>query len=190
MYLQATNTLPVGRNSDADDDPVLAGRWTGRPWPEAMFDGLVGGRDDEDEATDAVSQRLQGSSPVRRRPRQPLVRPLLPPSPREFFRALESWEGVVLEVGQETFQARVLSKQGGQEEEAEFPLEELDPEDLALLEPGAVFYWSIGYLERPTGRIKMSEIRLRRLPAWTPREIEEAEAVADELAALFDDAQG
>jgi len=96
----------------------------------------------------------------------------------------------VLEVGQETFQARVLSKQGGQEEEAEFPLEELDPEDLALLEPGAVFYWSIGYLERPTGRIKMSEIRLRRLPAWTPREIEEAEAVADELAALFDDAQG
>ena len=55
----------------------------------------------------------------------------------------------------------------------------MDPEDLDLLEPGAVFYWNIGYRDRPSGRERISTIRFRRLPVWTADELK----VADQEAA-------
>jgi hypothetical protein len=111
--------------------------------------------------------------------------PCLPPA-REFFKALQKWEGYVLDVTEDSFRARLVTIEGeGPPQEVEIPLEELVPEDRKLVEPGAVFYWSIGYLDRPSGRLRTSLIRFRRLPAWSSRELEKARTEAEKLGALL-----
>ncbi len=105
---------------------------------------------------------------------------------RETFRTIQKWEGYVLEVFEETFLARLTRLEGeGPDQEAEIYLEDLDNPDRALVTPGAVFYWSIGYLDKPSGRIRASIIRFRRLPGWTKAEIEAAAEAVQELKALF-----
>ena len=112
----------------------------------------------------------------------------MPPQPPESFHPLQEWEGHVLEVSNETFLARLIPIQGeGQDQEAEIYLEEVDQADRALIEPGAVFYWSIGYLDRPSGRMRASMLRLRRLPNWTKRDVLQAEGEAEQMKALFAD---
>jgi hypothetical protein len=111
--------------------------------------------------------------------------PCLPPA-REFFKALQKWEGYVLDVTEDSFRARLVTIEGeGPTQEVEIPLEELVQEDRKLVEPGAVFYWSIGYLDRPSGRLRTSLIRFRRLPAWSSRELEKARTEAEKLGALL-----
>lgn len=105
---------------------------------------------------------------------------------REKFRTIQKWEGYVLEVFEETFLARLIRLEGeGPDQEAEIYLEDLDVPDRALVMPGAVFYWSIGYLDKPSGRIRASILRFRRLPGWTKGEIEAAADAAKKLKALF-----
>jgi len=114
---------------------------------------------------------------------------LFPPEPRpveEYFKALQKWEGVVIEVGQDTFLAKIVPIGEGVEQEAEIYIEEVGQEDYVLIEPGAAFYWTIGYLDRPSGRLRASIIRFRRLPVWTKRDLEVADAKANELRELFD----
>jgi len=118
-------------------------------------------------------------------------RPYLIPLPRrlvrEYFIALQKWEGYVTEVGQDTFHARLIPLLGeGSDLEAEIWIEEIDGEDRTLLQPGAIFYWSIGYLDRPSGRQRTSIIRFQRLPVWTKRELEAARAEAAKLKELLD----
>lgn len=111
--------------------------------------------------------------------------PCLPPV-KEFFKALQKWEGHVLEVTDDSFLARLVTIEGeGPAQEVEIPLEELEQEDRKLVEPGAVFYWSIGYLDRPSGRLRASQIRFRRLPAWSSRELARARIEAKELGGLL-----
>jgi hypothetical protein len=106
---------------------------------------------------------------------------------REHFRTLQKWEGYVIEVRQDTFLARLVPIIGeGPDQDAEIYLEEIQQDDHALIEPGAVFYWSIGYLDGPSGRSRTSVIRFRRLPTWTKRELENASAKAAKLKDLFD----
>lgn len=106
---------------------------------------------------------------------------------REYFRAIQKWEGHVTRVGQDTFHARLVPIKGvGSDQEAEIYLDEIKEEDHSLIELGAVFYWSIGYLDRPSGRLRASLIRFRRLPVWTKREIKKATARATKLKDLFD----
>jgi hypothetical protein len=112
-----------------------------------------------------------------------------PPVPRakEFFRAIQKWEGNVLEVGAEVFRARLVSTFGeGPDQEAEIYLEEVDCEDQALVHVGAVFYWTIGYLDRPAGRLRGSILRFRRLPALSEAELEAARREAEKLESLFE----
>jgi hypothetical protein len=112
-----------------------------------------------------------------------------PPTPRplrEDFNALQKWEGYVTEVGDDVFQARLIPIMGqGSEQEAEIYITEVSKGDRAMIKPGAVFYWSIGYLEKPSGRIRASVIRFRRLPKWTAKEIEVAENRAKALKELL-----
>lgn len=113
-----------------------------------------------------------------------------PPSrpTREHFRALQKWEGYVIEVREDTFLARLVPIRGeGSDQDAEIYIEEVEEADRPLIEPGAVFYWSIGYLDKPSGRLRASIIRFRRLPAWTKRELESARAKVPELRRLFED---
>lgn len=111
----------------------------------------------------------------------------LPRPPQIFFNALQKWEGVVTEVRQDTFLSRLVPMVGeGSDQEAEIYVEEIDQEDRELIELGAVFYWTIGYLDRPSGRMRASAIRFRRLPVWTRRELQIAKIEAAKLKSLLD----
>ena len=114
-------------------------------------------------------------------PRLPAI-----PEAKEFFQAIQKWEGYVIDVDQDVFRARIAPIKGeGPEQEAEIYIEEVTEDDRALIEPGAVFYWSIGYLDRPSGRLRASILRFRRLPAWSKRELENADAGAARLRGLL-----
>jgi hypothetical protein len=98
---------------------------------------------------------------------------------------LQSWEGVVLEVDEDSFSARLADISGEhQDEEVELSKEELSEFDLDLLERGAIFYWTIGYRQRlPNGaRERVSRIRFRRLPAWSKAELTTAHERAETLS--------
>lgn len=115
--------------------------------------------------------------------------PYFPSKPQQsVFSSLQKWEGVVLQVTLECIIARLvdLTQPGASEEEAEIPLNELSEEDRDLIQPGAVFYWNIGYLDSQSGqRTRVSIIRFRRLPAWTRKEIESAGREAARIRAAF-----
>jgi hypothetical protein len=107
--------------------------------------------------------------------------------PQDRFVSLQKWEGVVLGVGHDSFLARLVDLTlGSPEEEGEFCLDDISEEDRPLLKLGAIFYWNIGYHDSRTGqRRKVSEIRFRRLPAWTMKEIEAAKREATRLRDLI-----
>jgi hypothetical protein len=104
--------------------------------------------------------------------------------PRELLISLQSWEGVVLEVDETSFVVRLIDVGGEHaDEEVTLSQDELSEFDLELLEPGAILYWTIGYLQRVRGaRERVSRIRLRRLPAWTEGQLKEARESAAALA--------
>ena len=121
------------------------------------------------------------------RPRLPLVKKPVS-SPERNFRLLQHWEGVVDEIGEETFWATLsdLTNPENAEEYAEFSLSEIAPDDLEILNPGVIFYWSIGYETTTSGtRRRVSEFRLRRNPTWTRRTIMNLGSEAERLATLL-----
>jgi len=85
--------------------------------------------------------------------------------------------------GSDSFFARLVDLTGDTpDEEVEIPREEVSASDCALLREGAVFYWTIGYSDSVKGqRRRVSEIRFRRLPAWTEEDIQRAEREAEEF---------
>jgi len=103
------------------------------------------------------------------------------------FIMLQRWEGTVTNVSKDSFVARLSDlSQENLEEEAEIPIEEIPEADLRLVEPGAVFYWCIGYIDRVGGqRIRASMIRFRRLPTWTQAAIEKVKAEAQRLRQIL-----
>ena len=164
---------------DANND--LPGSSTGPTFglfsPPTLIPELRG----ENEAAALTSGQAIATARIVR----PVVIPRLPSESRlGVFLALQRWEGVVLDVGQETFTARLADRTSPsrEEEEVEIPLDEVSRSDLNLLSPGAIFYWSIGYLDRPSGqRLRESVIRFRRLPAWSRHELDVARRRAKEL---------
>jgi hypothetical protein len=121
---------------------------------------------------------------------QIMLFPPPPTLPQESFTLFQKWEGYVIEIGRETFSARLTPLEGqGSDQIAEIYLDEVGEIDQDLLEPGAVFYWSIGYRRRPSGtKERSSIIRFRRLPNWTRYELKRAERRAQEIDELFEDA--
>jgi hypothetical protein len=120
--------------------------------------------------------------------------PIFPPSPNGHasFEPLQEWEGVVDWVKGRAFGATLtdLTSPGEAEEEAEFSFDEIvSLGDEPFIKPGAVFYWTIGRARNRWGqRTNISLVRFRRLPAWTARELSEAqeraEAVSKKLGLL------
>ncbi len=102
---------------------------------------------------------------------------------RGVFTTLQRWEGSVIHVGAESFTARLSDRTANRaDEEGEFSLEEVSLADRELVTGGAVFYWSVGYLDHRSGqRTRESLIRFRRLPAWNKRELDEARQRAREI---------
>ncbi len=115
-------------------------------------------------------------------------KPRLRPS-EATFTPLQEWEGYVVDVSEETFTARLIdltSSDEQEEEEADFPVAELSDSDQQMLRPGAIFRWAIGYRRTRGGtKERISRIILRRLPAWTARELKENRRKAEELAAIL-----
>ena len=89
---------------------------------------------------------------------------------------LQKWEGRVESLADDGFVATLTdTSTGGPDELAEFPWEEISIGDRALVEPGAIFYWSIGYKDAVSGqRSRESVIRFRRLPRWSRQDRAEA----------------
>lgn len=102
----------------------------------------------------------------------------------ESFEALQRWEGYVVEVGLDCCIVRLVDMDNRMKDaEVELLLDEVDPGDHDLVVAGAVFYWHIGYLERKSGRISASNIRFRRMPAWSRNELKEARTRANKILA-------
>jgi hypothetical protein len=140
--------------------------------------------------TNPVEDRPDGTAPVT------VSAPMLLPTKHErasepiaILQPIQSWEGVVLDVAHDTFSVRLVDLSGDRpEEEMELDKQELSDFDLELLDTGAIFYWTIGYrIRMPRGaRERVSQIRFRRLPAWTSSEIAAAEESAERLADELD----
>jgi hypothetical protein len=111
-----------------------------------------------------------------------LMLPVHPAAKRRFI-PLSRREGVVLEVRADEFDARLVDLDGGETDlEATFAVEELSPNEVSLLRPGAIFYWTIGYFDDQFGcRTRVSDLRFRRLPAEDAQGLAKAESEADQI---------
>lgn len=104
------------------------------------------------------------------------------------FILLQQWEGAVLNIYEETFTALIYDQTNPQNdpEEVDLLLEEVSPQDRPLLQEGAIFYWSIGYDDLSNGqRKRSSNIRFRRLPAWSKKDIDRIMEKASALNAFL-----
>ena len=113
--------------------------------------------------------------------------PLLSPMKGKYT-LLQKWGGRVIAIHDSEFEAIVVDKTNPEfaDEEVTFDILEVTPDDLPLLEIGAVFYWSIGYADYPgRGRARESKIRFRRLKGWTKTEIEYSRKVGKQFAEFF-----
>jgi hypothetical protein len=117
------------------------------------------------------------------------------PTVEESLEPLQEWEGVVEWVEDGRFGARLTDiTDRGEDESGDFTLDEVSDDDLQLVLPGGVFYWTIA---RETGRLgqrrHVSMLRFRRLPAVrAARRVDvrkEAERIADELGLGPNDAR-
>ena len=107
----------------------------------------------------------------------------------ENFIVRQKWEGYITDTSDDVFTARLRSLSGAADKlEAEIYLDELDQDDRQLVEPGAIFYWSIGYLDGPSGRRRTSIIRFKRVPRLTDVQLADIESSASELSDLLSDA--
>jgi hypothetical protein len=102
------------------------------------------------------------------------------------FIALQKWEGIVLQVNNDSMIARLLDlTNDGSDGEAEFNLSEIHSDDLPLVKIGALFYWNIGYMDKKGQRIRASIIRFKRIPNWRKDELEIAKKDAEHTSKLF-----
>jgi hypothetical protein len=99
------------------------------------------------------------------------------------------WEGTVTKVDARTEEFSVVLRDiknpGSEEYDAVFSIEDVTLEDRDLLTEGAIFYWTIGYEQRRGQRRHVSEVRFRRLPAWSRADLARVEKAARELDDLF-----
>lgn len=164
-------------------------------WPEEdQIDRLVSDLPTREEAgsTDHVhGPNLPGVSSAgvdTDRLRSFVAQPVLSPS-RVTMHALQEWEGYVLEIGAETFEARLLDVTVGardETEEATIPLEEISLHDREGMEVGSIFRWVIGY-ERSTGGMqkRVSQIVFRDLPVVTDSDVSEGREWARKVMDKF-----
>lgn len=81
------------------------------------------------------------------------------------------WEGTVTELCEDGFIATLTDKTrpNNPDERAVFQFEsiEVPVDDLPLVQPGSVFYWTLGIESKASGQVKnVSTVEFRRLPAW------------------------
>lgn len=108
------------------------------------------------------------------------------------FKVLQQFEGTVEAAFDDSFTAKIcdVTNPSMPDEFVKISIEEISVEDRSLIVPGCVFYWAIGYETREGGQItRVSEIRTRRAPTWSNREVktigERAKATLDKLMGSY-----
>lgn len=102
----------------------------------------------------------------------------------ETFISHGKWIGEVIERNGETFKTRVREYgERSYSKEVEFLVSDIGYNDRKFIRKGSIFYWSVGYFNRPSGRSRESLVTFRRLPYWTSGEIKSAK----ERAKIFRD---
>ena len=104
------------------------------------------------------------------------------------FKMLQQWEGRVVEAGGSEFTAIITDKTNPDVEDqlVTVDTEDITPNEVSLIEPGAVFYWSIGFFDYPgRGRSRESRIRFRRLMGPSKSDIARSEQVGKKFAKFF-----
>lgn len=101
-----------------------------------------------------------------------------------YSKKVQSWKGVVSEVKENSFVARLEDlTNGGTDEMGEFDISEVTPDDLKLLKRGGIFYWSVGlYMEYGQSERK-SSLRFQRL---VHLDMEELDAIADNVKMKYE----
>jgi hypothetical protein len=92
---------------------------------------------------------------------------------QERYLVRHQWEGTVLERLADGFRARLCDLSGTTPDEyADFPLVSVSDDDVPLILPGGIFHWFVGYRIEASGQhTTWSQIRFRRLPRWSKREL-------------------
>lgn len=118
----------------------------------------------------------------------PLPEPVFSASDTSFV-ALQEWEGYVIAINDDDFEARLLdltARAKREEDEATIPFSEISEKERAEMRLGSIFRWAIGYEATPSGtRRRISQIVFRDLPVVTQRDAEEAWEWALETRRLF-----
>lgn len=93
---------------------------------------------------------------------------------KKYSKKIQSWEGIVLSVKDDTFIARLYDlTEGGTDEVGEFEMDDISPDDLELLSEGSLFYWSVGHYMENGQSVKRSDLRFQRLITLDFDDIEE-----------------
>ncbi len=106
------------------------------------------------------------------------------------FRALQEWEGYVVEIREDEFVARLVDLTAGKKyesEEAVIPMVEISDHDASRIAIGSIFRWVIGYERSPEGtRKRVSQIVFRDLPRMTEKDFADGREWAKGILAAFD----
>lgn len=151
-------TQDVMSSSIIDDD----GRWKREKRATVLYPHV---RNELASTESIVAMREPLTTSPRRGVRvfRPVVRPPQIRRTRRFIPTAR-WEGAVIERMGTYFIAEVIDLDNEERAMVEFDFAELTPSDVDLCEPGALFYWSVGYDIRESGqRSRSSVILFRRL---------------------------
>ena len=124
---------------------------------------LAGTRSDESTTTATPLQDQEEAVAL------PVLTEPLPKVTAPHVRVTQNWEGVVTEVADQFFSARIAPlADGGPEFVVDIAMDRVDDDDLPLVVPGAPLYLTIGFMSLGVGRkSQLTTIRLRRLPRWS-----------------------
>jgi hypothetical protein len=86
-------------------------------------------------------------------------RPSTRPASEERFWLLNKWQGQIVSVAKDSFQAQLFDLGDPTlNEQGEFWKTEVQPDDLPLVRPGTIFYWYLGFRDLPHGQRKRESI--------------------------------
>ena len=182
------------RNSDTNETSS-AGAWEPGSIAESLPENLKLSVPKATESDLPISQSLQPDTTAekqatRREVGEAIARRQVLPFParrmirHDTFVAEQMWDGVVIGVGKDTFEAKLRDKSSGSKyaEIGEFPIDDIQEDELSLLKEGAVFSLSIGYrITEGRQRSRETALLFRRLPVWSEKTVSDARKKAAEV---------
>ena len=149
---------------------------------------LSGSLTEQSDMVESVFEKLARSKESRYHPHIFLIRK---PAERS-EEVLKRWEGVVETVDEDdgVFTARLYDLETDESypsDMAELLIDDISDDDRSLLQAGAVFYLTVGYSERASGRKdRFVRLEFRRLPNWTESDLRRAGERAQRITRFLD----